>query len=76
MGRKKLKQMTLKQAQKQYSDAISTEVTHKPNTMTVNQLIAFGQMHYSKPSKVLFMQIGVRKSRVITSLKAMTHGNN
>ena len=64
--------MTLKQAQKQHDDAISTEVTHKPNTMTIEQLTAFGQMHYSKPSKVLFAQIGKRKSRIITSLKAAT----
>jgi hypothetical protein len=62
--------MTLKQAQKQYGDAICTIVMHKPNTMTVEHLIAFGQMHYSKPSKVLFAQVGVRKSRVITSLMA------
>ena len=68
--------MTLKQAQKQYDDAIGTEVTHKPNTMTIEQLISFGQMHYSRPSKVLFAQIGVRRSRIITSLKAMADGNN
>jgi hypothetical protein len=62
--------MTLKQAQKQYNDAICTEVTHKPNTMTIEQLTFFGQMHYNKPCKVLFAQVGVRRSRIITSLKA------
>jgi hypothetical protein len=62
--------MTLRQAQKQYDDAISTTVTHKPNTMTLEQLVGIGQMHYSKPCKVLFMEIGVKKSTIITSLKA------
>ena len=68
--------MTLKQAQKQYDDALYTEVTHKPNAMTVEDLIALGKTHYrmryNKPCKVLFAQVGKRKSRIITSLKAAT----
>jgi hypothetical protein len=68
--------MTLRQAQKQYSDAICTIVTHKPNTMTMECLTSIGQMYYSKPSKVLFAQVGVRRSRIITSLKAATNEND
>jgi hypothetical protein len=62
--------MTLKQAQKQYDDAISTTVKHEANAMTFELLISIGKMHFSKPSKVLFAQVGVRSSRVITSSKA------
>jgi hypothetical protein len=62
--------MTLRQAQKQYDDAIGTYVSHKAYSMTIEELISIANMHYSEPCKVLFAKISKNRSRIITSLKA------
>ncbi|KAA6339742.1 hypothetical protein EZS27_012340 [termite gut metagenome] len=66
--------MTLKEAQKMYSDAVSTKVTHKPFSLTAKDLIQLAQ-HWNTPAKILFMRIGKSSSQVIfvkTSIRRRT----
>nr|DAG12400.1 MAG TPA: hypothetical protein [Caudoviricetes sp.] len=62
--------MTLKQAQKQYDDAIQMTVKHKPNSVTAAQLEKWAQQSWNVPIKVLFTSVGKTSSRVIYSRKA------
>jgi hypothetical protein len=61
--------MTLKEAQKMYSDAILTKVTHKPFSITGKDLIQLGQ-HWDTPAGILYIKIGKCSSRVISSRQA------
>ena len=68
--------MTLREAQKLYDDAISTTVKHKENSMTHNALVKIGQMHYYESCEILYINVGKKTSRIITSLKAKQNIKN
>ena len=61
--------MTLKQAQKDWDDAIQMKTQHAPYLMTENRLKQFTSNLFGKdqPSKVLFSQIGKCSSCIIVS---------
>jgi hypothetical protein len=64
--------MTLKQAQKQYDDALQMKCEHLPFSMTVDRMTEIGEYLRGKenPSKVLFVKVGKCISTVISSREA------
>jgi hypothetical protein len=67
--------MTLREAQKMYSDAVLTKVTHKPFSITAKDLIQLGQ-HWNTPAGILYIKIGKCSSLVISSRQAYIKGQN
>ncbi|MDR2915593.1 MAG: hypothetical protein LBV74_12300 [Tannerella sp.] len=59
--------MTLKEAQKEWYDAISMKVSHKANSVTEEQLIKWAGQSWNIPIKPLFIKIGKTSSRIIYS---------
>ena len=59
--------MTLKEAQKQWDDAIEMKISHKPNSVTKEQLIKWAGQSWDNPIKPLFIKIGKTSSRIIYS---------
>jgi len=70
--------MTLRQAQRQYDDALQMKCEHRPYCMTVTQMAKIGEGLRGKenPSKVLFVKVGKCVSRVISSRQAYLNDLN
>ncbi|MDR0681810.1 MAG: hypothetical protein LBG15_08195 [Dysgonamonadaceae bacterium] len=62
--------MTLKEAQKQWNDAIQLKVTHKPYSVTAANLEKWAGQSWNDPIKPLFIQVGKTSSRIIYSRQA------
>lgn len=62
--------MTLKQAQKQFDDAVQMTVKHKLGSVTEEQLRKWAQQSWNVPIKILFIKVGKTSSRVIYSREA------
>lgn len=60
--------MTIKQAQKQYDDAVEIKIAHEADMMTKGRLIKL--VGLDETSKILFIHVGKTVSRVISSKKA------
>lgn len=60
--------MTIKQAQKQYDDAVQIKIAHEADMMTKGRLIKLAGL--DETSKILFIHVGKTVSRVISSKKA------
>lgn len=60
--------MTLKQAQKQYDDAVQIKIAHESGMMTEKRLIKLARLDES--SRILFVSVGKTISRIIFSKKA------
>jgi hypothetical protein len=68
--------MTLKEAQKQFPDAVQMKVTfRKGKTMTSEQLSQIATSTV-RPSKVLFCETTLRGGRIITSQLAYEQESN
>lgn len=62
--------MTLKEAQKEWDDAIEMRCTHKPYSVTESFLKKAVQQSWNEPVEVLFVRIGKTSSRIIYSRMA------
>ena len=62
--------MTLREAQKQYPDAVSWTMQHKANSVTTDMLEKWANQTYSEPVKILYVKVGKTSSRYIVSKMA------
>jgi hypothetical protein len=62
--------MNLKQVQEKWDDATSLTVSHKPYSVTEEQLIKWASQSWDVPVKPLFVQVGKTRSRIIYSRAA------
>jgi hypothetical protein len=68
--------MTLKEAQKKWDDAILLKVSHKPYSVTADDLIKWAGQSWNEPVKPLFVKAGKTSSRIIYSKKAAREEKN
>jgi hypothetical protein len=62
--------MTLREAQKEWDDAILMKISHKANSVNKYDLIKWAGQSSKEPVKALFIKIGVRSSQIIYSKMA------